>query len=142
MAKVVLHRLAGSKKALEAARLVEALFLAGHRVVVFFTDPNRAGTFDQFLWTFSQGSFVPHGLWDGMGELDDPVVLTAGRIANVNQATHLVTVDRPGRPDEAGEFAEIHDLVAAAPEDEGARDFWSAGGFEVSEVRGVPSQAE
>jgi DNA polymerase-3 subunit chi len=140
MGKVVLHRLAGSKKALEAARLVEALFLAGKRVVVSFTDSGRAGTFDQFLWTFSQGSFVPHGLWDGAGELEDPVVLTAGGIVNVNHATHLVTVDRPAQPSEAADFTEIHDLVTAAPEDQGARELWSAAGFEVSEVSGVASR--
>lgn len=142
MTKVVLHRLAGTKKALDAARLVEALYLAGHRVVVFLADPAKAGTFDQYLWTFSPGSFVPHGLWDGAGQLDDPVVLVAGTLVNVNRATHLVTVDRPARLAEAGEFVEVHDLATPAAEDDGAGAGWAAAGFEVAEVGGVAARGE
>jgi DNA polymerase IIIc chi subunit len=138
VAKVVLHTLAGSKKALDAARLVESLYLAGHRVVVFLADAGRAGAFDQFLWTFSQSSFVPHGVWDGAGESDDPVVLLSGSLANVNGATRLVTVDRLARAEEAAGFAEVHDLVTAAAEEQGASEMWRAAGFEVTEVRGVP----
>ena len=142
MAKVVLHHLAGTKKALDAARLVESLFLAGHRVVVYFTDSARAGTFDQFLWTFSQGSFVPHALWDGAGEADDPVVLVAGELANANGATHLVTVDRPPEPGQVAQFVEVHDLLTTLPEEAAAREMWVAAGLDVEDVRGVPSRDE
>ena len=93
MKKVVLHRLATTKKALDACRLVEALYLEGKKVLVAFTDAGRAATFNEYLWTFSQGSFVPHSLWDGQGEADDPVVLALGTLGKPNGATVLVVVD-------------------------------------------------
>ncbi len=93
VSKVVLHRLATTKKALEVSRLVEALYLEGKRVLVAFTDAARAATFNEYLWTFSQGSFVPHSLWDGQGEADDPVVLALGIVGKPNGATVLVVVD-------------------------------------------------
>jgi DNA polymerase III subunit chi len=142
MAKVVLHRLAGAKKALEAARLVESLACDRHRVVVYLSDAARAGTFDQFLWTFSQGSFVPHAQWDGNDEQDDPVVLLAGALVNPNHATHLVAVDRPANLAEAGVFEVVHDLITPGDEEEGARGAWVAAGFEVDEARGVPVREE
>jgi len=129
--KVVLHRLATTKKALEACRLVEALYLAGKKVLVAFTDAGRAATFDAYLWTFSQGSFVPHSLWDGDGEPDDPVVLALGVLGRPNGATALVVLDPLPDLAVAGAFEEVHDLITSAPGDEGKETLWAASGFEV-----------
>ncbi len=51
-AKVVLHRLAGTKKALDVCRLVERLYQAGKRVTVLLSDSGRAAMFDEYLWTY------------------------------------------------------------------------------------------
>ncbi len=99
MSEVIVHRLAGSKKALEACRLVERLYHGGKRVAVWVADGGRAGVLDEYLWTFAQSSFVPHALWDGSGELDDPVAIVTGTLANPNRADVLVIGDRLARPD-------------------------------------------
>jgi DNA polymerase-3 subunit chi len=130
---VTLHRLAGTKKALEACRLVEKLYLAGTRTVVWIADPGRAGMFDAYLWTFAQPSFVPHALWNGQGTCDDPVVVATGVLGSPNDASALVIVDRLADPSQAAPFAEIHDFVAQGPEDEGKKESWEQAGFTVRE---------
>lgn len=139
--KVVLHSLGGTKKALDACRLVESLYQRGKRVTVFLSDSGRAAMLDEYLWTFAQHSFVPHVLWDGQGEVEDPVVLITGTLANPNGASVLVIGDRIAEPGEAGGFREVHDFVTTAPEDEGKRKAWEGAGFKVDEARGVAGKA-
>jgi len=134
---VVLHRLAGTKKAHELCRLVEMLYLAGRRVTVWVSDPGRAATLDEYLWTFAQHSFVPHSLWNGHDSLDDPVVLVTGTLANPNQSDVLIVGDHLAEPSLAAAWAETHDLVTAAAEDADKKDAWAAGGFTVKETRGI-----
>jgi DNA polymerase IIIc chi subunit len=137
--QVILHRLAGTKKALEACRLIDGLYRAGRRVVAWVDDSGRARMFDEYLWTYAQHSFVPHVLWNGAGEVEDPVVVVTGSLANPNRADTLVVVDRLSDPAAAAAFPQIHDLASQAVEDQGRREAWEAAGLPVSEVRGVPS---
>jgi len=134
---VILHRLTGSKKALEACRLTEMLYRQGRRVVVWVSDRGRAAVLDQYLWTFAQNSFVPHALWDGSGSADEPVVIVTGSLANPNDATVLVVGDRLEDPGAARGWQEIHDFVTGAAEDEGKKAAWEAAGFPTREVAGV-----
>jgi len=137
--RVIVHRLAGTKKALEACRLIDGLYRSGRRVVAWVDDSGRAKMFDEYLWTYAQHSFVPHVLWGGQGEVEDPVVVVTGSLANPNQADTLVVVDRLPDAAAAAAFPEIRDLASQAAEDQGRREAWEAAGLSVSEVRGVPS---
>ena len=49
-------------RALFACRLAEKVWRLGHRVYLLAADPPAANELDELLWTFSQGSFVPHAL--------------------------------------------------------------------------------
>ncbi len=141
MSDVILHRLAGSKKALEACRLIERLYRAGRRVTVWVADGGRAGVLDKYLWTFAQSSFVAHALWDGSGELEDPVAIVTGTLSNPNRGDVLVIGDALADPNSARGWAEVHDLASATAEDEGRREAWEDAGFAVAEVRGIDSDA-
>ena len=132
MATVTLHRIAGTKKALEVCRLVESLYLAGKRVVVFVSDGARASVLDEYLWTFSQPSFVPHVLWNGASEVEEPVVLVLGELANPNGADTLVVADHLADLTAASAFAEVHEVLARVAEDEGKAEAWQAAGFTVA----------
>jgi DNA polymerase IIIc chi subunit len=135
--KVVLHRLAGTKKAQEVSLLVGSLYEKGKRVTVFLSDSSRAAILDEWLWVRAQHPFIPHVLWNGHGEVEDPVVVVAGTLANPNGATVLVIGDHIADQREASGFSEIHDFVTASPEDEGKRKAWEDAGFKVEERRGV-----
>ncbi len=135
-ARVVLHHLAGTKKALDACRLVERIYQSGKRVAVYLSDRGRASMLDDYLWTFAQNSFVPHTLWDGQGTADDPVVVVTGALANPNRAEVLVIGDQLADREAAKAFAEVHDFVTASSEDQGKAQAWEAAGFVVAEPRG------
>jgi DNA polymerase-3 subunit chi len=138
MPEVIIHRLPGTKKALELCRLAEALYLGGKRLVVWVSDEGRAGILDDFLWTFAQHSFVPHLRWNGRdAEVEDPVVLVTGQLANPNEATVLIIADLLAEPRQAADFAEIHDLLTPAAEDTGKQEAWEAAGFAVTLVSGL-----
>lgn len=129
---VLLHRLSGSKKALDACRLVEKLYLAGEKVVVWFQDQGRAAIFDQYLWTFSDTSFVPHRLVVDKGQVEEPVAIVVGELVNPNQASHLVVVEPPKNYKGIRGFTQVHDLLLAGEE---RKDKWEAAGFQVEEAR-------
>jgi len=133
---VVLHRLAGSKKALDACRLVERLYLAGERVVVWFQDEGKAAIFDQYLWTFSDTAFVPHRVAKGEELVEEPVALVIGPLVNPNRAKHLVVMEPPSSLRQVKGFPMVHDLLTVGEERQG---HWEKAGFPVREVRGVAS---
>jgi DNA polymerase III subunit chi len=62
-----------------ACRLAEKAYLAAQTALVWHTDANELRTFDDMLWTFMDGSFVPHDvLASGASGNEAPVLLSAG----------------------------------------------------------------
>ena len=61
-----------------ACRFVEKAYLAGQTVLVWHTEPEELREFDDLLWTFSDGSFVPHEALTASGFEAAPVLLSAG----------------------------------------------------------------
>lgn len=49
---------------LYACRLAEKAFRLGHGAYLYTADTETAHRLDKLLWTFSQGSFIPHGLYE------------------------------------------------------------------------------
>jgi len=47
---------------LAVSRLTQKAFSLGHRVFILARDRTEASRLDDLLWTFSAGSFIPHGL--------------------------------------------------------------------------------
>jgi DNA polymerase III subunit chi len=64
-----------------ACRVAEKAYLAKQKVVVLLDDAEALRRFDELLWTFGDGSFVPH---DTVAAIDSaceaPVALTTGAI--------------------------------------------------------------
>jgi len=132
--KVTLHRLPGSKRALEVARLAEQLLGSGRRLVLWVEDEGRRTILDGYLWTYEKLSFLPHVLWGpSMGPVEDPVVLV-GEPANPNRAEVLLVGDEIPPPEWAARFAEVHDLAPPGPAGGGRRTAWEEAGFEVEDV--------
>jgi DNA polymerase-3 subunit chi len=62
-----------------ACRLAEKAYLADQTALVWLTDPEELKTLDELLWTFMEGSFVPHEvLGGGASGPEAPVLLSAG----------------------------------------------------------------
>ncbi len=51
---------AGHARLSLACKLAEKAYLANQSVLIWHTDPDELRSFDEMLWTFRDGSFVPH----------------------------------------------------------------------------------
>ena len=58
-----------------ACRLTEKAWRLGHRVYLLAPDQSSANQLDELLWTFSQGSFVPHAVCRQEADVDQHPVL-------------------------------------------------------------------
>ncbi|MFN5745254.1 MAG: DNA polymerase III subunit chi [Methylococcaceae bacterium] len=91
-----------------ACRLIEKAYRQGHTVFLKTTSEEETQLFDNLLWTFRQGSFVPHEIHPAE-PLDVPVVIGHGappaamRDVLVNLAAEL--------PDDFDQFERIAELV-------------------------------
>ncbi len=62
-----------------ACRIAEKAYLAQQKVVVLLDDAEALRRFDELLWTFGDGSFVPHDSVAAAGAAcEAPVALTTG----------------------------------------------------------------
>jgi DNA polymerase-3 subunit chi len=75
----ILEESSASARLKLACRLAEKAYLAAQTALVWHTDASELKTFDEMLWTFMDGSFVPHDMIAaGATEGDTPVLLSAG----------------------------------------------------------------
>jgi DNA polymerase-3 subunit chi len=79
----VLEESSASGRLKLACRLAEKAYLAAQVALVWHTDAEELRTFDEMLWTFMDGSFVPHdmltpGLSSAAPNNETPVLLSAG----------------------------------------------------------------
>ena len=61
-----------------ACRLAEKAYLASQRALIWHTDRAELEALDELLWTFADGSFVPHEWLTSNAAGEAPVLLAAG----------------------------------------------------------------
>ena len=61
-----------------ACKFAEKAYIAKQKVVVFSDDASLLPRFDEMLWTFGDGSFVPHDTVTAGKPCEAPVALTRG----------------------------------------------------------------
>ena len=80
----VLEESSASGRLKLACRLAEKAYLAAQVALVWHTDAEELRTFDEMLWTFMDGSFVPHEmLTAGASSSESPVILSVGTAPEV-----------------------------------------------------------
>lgn len=70
--KVIFYDVPAEQRLPFAARMVEAAFQRGKRMLVRCADPDEARRLDAFLWTWQDTSFMPHEIVDPAAVLQDP----------------------------------------------------------------------
>lgn len=77
----ILEDTAGDAAQRFACRLTEKAHAEGHRVFIHVNDDTQSQAMNELLWTFRQGSFVPHAALDTLSADDNltPVVIGAGQ---------------------------------------------------------------
>jgi DNA polymerase-3 subunit chi len=58
-----------------ACKLTEKVYRLGQQIYIHVEDQHQAQVMDDLLWTFRQGSFVPHGLVGTEEAIESPVLI-------------------------------------------------------------------
>jgi DNA polymerase-3 subunit chi len=97
-----------------ACRVAEKAYLAKQTVVVYFDDAALLPKFDELLWTFGDGSFVPHDAVTNDGTCASPVALTTGPMP----AGHTDVLINLGNtvPERFENFSRVAEFLDARPE--------------------------
>jgi DNA polymerase-3 subunit chi len=107
-----------------ACRLAEKAFDQGLHVAVRTASQSETVELDDLMWTFSDRSFVPHGVWPAEPAIADgtPVLIGSGALPDshrdvlINLATEAADFPRYGR---------VCEIVAAdEPARQAARSRW------------------
>jgi DNA polymerase III subunit chi len=102
-----------------ACRVAEKAYLAKQRVLVWSDDASVLPRFDELLWTFGDGSFVPHDTVTQPGAAcEAPVALTAGPLPG-GFSDVLINLGS-AVPPFFDRFARVAELLDARPEVRGA----------------------
>jgi DNA polymerase III subunit chi len=109
-----------SEEAGEAARLrlvcriAEKAYLAKQKVVVYSDDPATLPKLDELLWTFGEGTFVPHDIVAAPGVATAPVALTTGHLPDGH--TDVLINLGASVPPFFDRFARVAEFLDARPE--------------------------
>jgi DNA polymerase III subunit chi len=96
-------------------RVAEKAYLAKQKVVVFTDDPALLPKLDDLLWTFGDGSFVPHDTVTQDGaRCEAPVALTTGPLP-ADHAEVLINL-AAAVPPCFDSFARVAEFLDARPE--------------------------
>ena len=74
----VIEEASGAARLRVACRLAEKAYLASQRALIWHTDRAELEALDALLWTFADGSFVPHEWLTSNAATEAPVLLSAG----------------------------------------------------------------
>ena len=98
-----------------ACRIAEKACIAGQKIVVLLEDAESLKRFDELLWTFGDGSFVPHDTVTTAGaSCEAAVALTTGALP-ANHADVLINLTAT-LPPSFESFARIGEFLDARPE--------------------------
>lgn len=89
-------------------RLTEKAWKLGHRVWIRTNDTNETRQLDDLLWTYSDGSFLPHARADDDEATYAPVII--GDQTPDNNFDLLINLARDV-PDHAGHFQRIAEIL-------------------------------
>ncbi len=95
-----------------ACRLAEKAYRLAHSVHIAAADAATAERLDELLWTFRDGSFVPHERVEGAeNRAESPVTISADKTAGSGQDLLINLCDEV--PETADAFPRIAELVTS-----------------------------
>ena len=98
-----------------ACRIAEKAYLAKQQIVVLLDDPEALRRFDELLWTFGDGSFVPHDAVGAEGAAcEAPVALTTGPLPSGH--TDVLLSLAGSVPPFFDKFGRVAEFLDARPE--------------------------
>lgn len=103
-----------------ACRIAQKAYQKGLKVYLHTENDLESQELDSMMWTFSQGSFIPHVISNDMDKNWEDYPVQLGNLGGGNQQADVLislTDDVPGAHEK---FRRIVDLVTDAPSDKAA----------------------
>ncbi len=85
----------GKQLSIAIANRIAETVNGNEKVVLLVPDDRAADTWDKFLWTFSQSSFLPHSIFDGSWNDAEPMVIATQFIPSFQGAVLFCLNDTP-----------------------------------------------
>lgn len=98
-----------------ACRIAQKAFKQGLKVFVQTENSAQCQQLDTLLWTFSQGSFVPHTVVNEAPENWENFPVQLGKAAPLGDAAHLLISLTADPPNGHTQFKRIADLITDEP---------------------------
>ncbi len=96
-----------------ACRLAEKAYLLQHRIFVRVSTPAQAGVLDEQMWTFRDGSFLPHGIAEQVSAEERsrfPVLIGIGEPPDSHRDLLINLASEPvANPEQSQRIAELVD---------------------------------
>ena len=126
MKEILFVEVTASRMEMRACEIAERIYAQGGRVQIVAVDQEQVARLDDLLWTFKPGSFVPHGLWKGVGsESPQPVFITTlkERISGIES---LLMMDYC-QVEMVGKFSQVIHMVVVDNRErlEASRRYWT-----------------
>lgn len=112
----VLEREALADKYAYACRIANKAYASGLKVYVRADELAACATLDEMLWTFSQSSFIPHAICDGMHDVERyPVQIGCGEAPEGCRDVLISLKEKP--PADYARFDRVVELIIAQAAD-------------------------
>ena len=125
MTEVYFYRVASESPGQALLELLQEALEKGHRTVLRAKDSNHAEQLCDWLWTFGDGTFLPHGTAEDGFEENQPIYITADAEVPNNAIWILLAEGARLEPSEAGAFHRVSVLVSEHGRRE-ARRVWKS----------------
>ncbi len=97
-----------------ACRITEKAYRTGHKIAILAADDTEASILDDLLWTFRQGSFIPHTLAENYANDPlAPVVIGTGEVPEPFKGL-LINLS-PDLPENWQHFQRIAEIINEDP---------------------------
>jgi DNA polymerase III subunit chi len=96
---------------LAACRLAEKAYEQGLKVVVRTGSAAETAEFDELLWTFADGSFVPHGVWPTEPDVAQLTPVLVGSASLPASHRDVLINLAPDAPADFSAYARVCDVV-------------------------------
>jgi DNA polymerase-3 subunit chi len=111
----LLEQAAEGGRDLTVCKLAHKAFQLGHHVYILTPDHESAQRLDRLLWTFSAGSFIPHGMGAHAASADLPVLLGQEQPPAAHEDV-LITL-APEVPECFSRFQRVAEVVGGGEDD-------------------------
>ncbi len=117
----ILDRPAGDARLLLACRLAEKAVEQNYEVLINASSESESFRLDELLWTFSQGSFLPHRLLGGSGRAEEGehVLIGCGQEPDESHSDLLINLAL-AVPPFFSRFQRVAEVVGAEDENKSA----------------------